>query len=100
MQFQWSTEIREKIWKHFRLWFLDVFVIPFSFVVFATVYRAPRMIRKCQDESSVMRRHGFVIKVRISERACLCLLEVVPSQDIVAGRTKFLKFPVENGRKL
>jgi hypothetical protein len=51
-----NGEAREKLWKHFGLWFLDVFFLPFGLIVLVTIYRVPRMIRKVQKKKEKKRK--------------------------------------------
>lgn len=41
-----SGELREVVYHQFYLWMLDFLFLPFSAIVFVTIYRAPRMLRK------------------------------------------------------
>ena len=47
IRFNW--EIREIVWKHFYLWVLDLFFIPFALVVLLTGVRATRMLQRTSD---------------------------------------------------
>jgi hypothetical protein len=44
-----SGELRAEIYHQFYLWMLDFLFLPFSAIVFVTIYRVPRMFRKVCD---------------------------------------------------
>ncbi len=59
-----SGELRAEIYHQFYLWMLDFLFLPFSAIVFATIYRVPRMFRKVRDSVS------FPTRMSVNDGAC------------------------------